>query len=95
MCVITKQKTKLAVSATVGISLAFLLLGISYAFFPNEMFQDYHTLDFGGLSAVNEVFWAIFGLGLAAFVALIAVGILLAVSRLKRHTTTIESTRPQ
>jgi len=94
MCVITKPKTKLAVAATLGIFLAFLLLGISYVAFPNEVFQGYHTFGFVGLSVLDEVFWAILWLGLAAFVALVAVGVLLVVSRLRRRTATIGSIGP-
>jgi hypothetical protein len=54
------------------------------------MFQGHHTYGFDSQNVVDEIFWAIFGLGLAAFVSVVAVGLLFVVSRLKRRTATIE-----
>jgi hypothetical protein len=90
MCLTTKQKTKIVTAITAAIFLAFLLLGISYVAFPNEVVQGHHAHGFDNQIGVGEIFWAIFGLGLAAFVAVVAVGLLLVIRRLNRRTATIE-----
>ncbi len=83
-----KNKRKLAAAVTVGILLAFLLLAISYVAFPNETRQN-RTL---GLGTNNDIFWAILGVGIAALAAMVAVGILLAVTRLRNRISSSTAT---
>lgn len=76
-----ETKRKLAAALTAGLLLAFLLLAISYAVFPNDTSQT-HSL---GIGSDNDIFWAIVSVGLAALIAVAVVGLLLGVTKLKQR----------
>lgn len=73
-----------------AILLAFLLAGTSYIIFPDQTSQQIPIpmpVPKPGPSLLDQIFWAILWIGLAAFIAIAIVGALLLISRIKRKKT--------
>jgi ABC-type Fe3+ transport system permease subunit len=83
------QKTAMLAAALLAVTLALLLLGISYVLFPAQSSQEppLGTPIPKPEPLICQVFWAVQWIGLAVFIALCAVGVMLLVLRTKRKKT--------
>ncbi len=75
------QKTKMAIAVVLAVFSAFLLLGLSYAVFPDEPSQPLPGPTGNPESLLSQVIWVIQWVGFAAVVALVIVVAILLVHR--------------
>jgi hypothetical protein len=83
------QKTKMALAATAALLLSLLLVGISYLLVPSKPNQK--PLPMPVPSIVNQIFGAILWICLAVFLALIIVGAVFFVNRIKNKKSNTET----
>ena len=80
---------KMAIAAVLAVALAFLLVGMSYLFFPAQPSQEPPI----GMPlpkpepVIDQVFWALQWIGLAAFIAITVVGSMLLITRIRSKKT--------
>ena len=86
------QKTAMVAAALLAVALALLLVGISYVLFPAQSSQEppLGTPIPKPESLMDQVFWAVQWIGLAALIALCAVGVLLLVIRVRGKKTSTQ-----
>lgn len=86
---VIEQKTKMATTVVLAILSAFLLVGISYILFPDQISQQPPTPmpTSKPEPLLNQVLWAIQWVGLAAIVAITIVGAILLISRVRNKKT--------
>jgi uncharacterized membrane protein len=77
------------IAMLLAVALALLLVGMSYVLFPEQSSQEPpHGVPIPKPeSLVDQVFWAIQWIGLAALIALCAVGVMLLVVRIRSKKT--------
>lgn len=79
----------MAIAAVLAVALAFLLVGMSYLLFPDQTSQEPPI----GIPipkpepVIDQVFWAIQWIGLAAFIAIAAAGTILLINQIKSKKT--------
>jgi hypothetical protein len=81
-----QKRVPVIVAAILAVLLAFLLLGVSYILFPNQTSQPIIPTPIPKPEPLlNQALWTIQWLGVAALIALSAVGALLLISRMKNR----------
>jgi uncharacterized membrane protein len=78
----------MTIAVIAAISVGFLLLGITYVLFPNKTSAMPPPMPFPNW--FDQIFPAVLWMGLAAFIAIIAVGAILLINRVKRKKTPME-----
>jgi hypothetical protein len=78
------QKTKVATSIILAVLLAFLLFGFSYVLFPDRNPTPIPGPS-PGTSLLDQIFWAILWIGLAAISAIVVVGVILLANRIRHR----------
>lgn len=84
-----EQKKKNVAAALLAVASAFLLLGISYILFLDQTPQQ-PSISKSPLqpeTLLDQIFWAIQWIGLAAVIAITAVGAILIITQIKRKKT--------
>ncbi len=85
------RKMTMVAAALFAVALAFLLVGMSYLLFPYQPSQEPPI----GIPipkpepVIDQVFWAIQWIGLAAFIAIIVVGAMLLIIRIRSKKTSM------
>lgn len=83
-----RQKMTMAAAAVLAVALAFLLLGMSYILFPEQTSQEPTPMPIPKPEPLlDQILWAIQWIGLAAFIAITAVGALLLINRIRSKKT--------
>ena len=77
-----KQKTQLVIAAMIGIFTALFTMGVSYVIFPKD--ERVFGNNFGVSDMYTNILWAVFGLGLAAAIAIVATGVFLIIKLRKQ-----------
>jgi ABC-type uncharacterized transport system permease subunit len=76
------QKTAMVAAVLLAVALALLLLGMSYVLFPEQPSEPPVGVPIPKPEPlIDQLFWAIQWIGLAAFLALAAVGVMLFITR--------------
>jgi cytochrome oxidase assembly protein ShyY1 len=80
---------KMTAVALLALASAFLLVGISYILFPDQIPQQPPiSKSIPNVEPLSDqIFWAIQWIGLAAFIAITAVGAIFLASRIKSKKT--------
>jgi hypothetical protein len=82
------QKKEIAAAAILALASAFLLFGISYILFPDQISQQNLSPPFFKPEHLSDqIFWAIQSIGLAAFIAITAVGAIFIINRIRSKKT--------
>jgi hypothetical protein len=86
---VTGQKTKIVIAVVLAISSAFLLLSVSYIFFPDETLQQPPApLPASKPSLmIDQILWAVQWIAIAAVIAAVFVGAILLFSRVINKKT--------
>lgn len=82
------QKMTMVAAAVLAVALAFLLVGMSYILFPEQTSQEPTPMPIPKPEPLlDQILWAIQWIGLAAFIAIAAVGALRLINRIRSKKT--------